>query len=75
MREDPFGDLDRARFAGESRGGVGGEAASATTRFGDGLLRGLLRNAAVVDRVGIRNPKYDHGEIPLDGQDSVAMTQ
>ena len=66
MREDPFGDLDLARFVGESRGGVRGEAASATTRFGDGLLRGLLRNARVD---GIENPEYDHGGIPLDGQD------
>ena len=32
----------------------------------EGLLRGLLRT---VDRVGIRNPEYDHGGIPLDGQD------
>ena len=52
-----------SRFAGESRGGV---TASATTRFGDGLLRGLLRNARVD---GIENPEYDHGGIPLDGQD------
>ena len=40
--------------------------ASATTRFGDGLLRGLLHNARVD---GIENPEYDHGGIPLDGQD------
>ena len=66
MREDRFGDLDRARFEGESRGGVRGEAASATTHFGDGLLRGLLRNAR---DAGIENPEYDHGGIPLDGQD------
>ena len=63
MREDPFGDLDLLRFAGEPRGGV---IASATTRFGDGLLRGLLRNARVD---GIENPEYDHGGIPLEGQD------
>ena len=63
MREDPFGDLDLLRFAGEPRGGV---IASATTRFGDGLLCGLLRNARVD---GIENPEYDHGGIPLDGQD------
>ena len=40
--------------------------ASATTRFGDGLLRGLLRNARVD---AIENPEYDHGGIPLDDQD------
>ena len=33
----------------------------------DGLLRGLLRNVARDD--GIENPEYDHGGIPLDGQD------
>ena len=71
MRGDPFGDFDLTRFVDESRGAVRGVAASATTRFGDGLLRGLLRTAAAADRdvVGIRNPEYDHGGIPLDGQD------
>ena len=43
--------MDLARLAGESRGGV---IASATTRFGDGLLRGLLRNARV-DGIEIQN--------------------
>ena len=59
--------MDLARFAGEPRGGV---AASATTGVTDGLLRGRLRTvAAERDVVGVRNPEYDHGGIPLDGQD------
>ena len=69
MREDPFGDLVLLRFAGESRGGV---TASATTRFGDGLLRGLLRNAC---EVGIEIQNMTTVEYRSTAKMVVAMTE